>query len=106
VGHRACLLQPLLRLGWCWGRPYPPHEDGGGELYHALTGGLGFSIIVQRFSLAKVKLSGPAHVFLGMLLPQAGGKLFFPAIKEDELTDEEHIETAVNLFLDGLRPER
>jgi TetR/AcrR family transcriptional regulator len=41
-----------------------------------------------------------------MLLPQAGGKLFFPAIKEDELTDEEHIETAVNLFLDGLRPER
>jgi TetR/AcrR family transcriptional regulator len=41
-----------------------------------------------------------------MLLPQAAGKLFFPAIKEDELTDEEHIETAVNLFLDGLRPER
>jgi hypothetical protein len=41
-----------------------------------------------------------------MLLPQAGGKLFFPVIKEDELTDEEHIETAVTLYLEGLRPER
>jgi hypothetical protein len=34
------------------------------------------------------------------------GKLFFPAINEDELTNEEHIETAVDLFLEGLRPER
>jgi hypothetical protein len=40
-----------------------------------------------------------------MLLPQAGGKLFFPVIREDGLTDEEHIETAVNVFLEGLRPE-
>jgi hypothetical protein len=47
-----------------------------------------------------------ACAFIGMLLPQARGKLFFPAMKEDELTDEEHIETAVDLFLEGLRPER
>jgi hypothetical protein len=33
VGHRACLLQPLLRLGWCWGRSHPSHEDDGGELH-------------------------------------------------------------------------
>ena len=46
-----------------------------------------------------------ARAFIGMLLPQAGGKLFFPAISEDGLTDEEHIENAVNLFLEGLRPE-
>ena len=46
-----------------------------------------------------------ARALIGMLLPQAGGKLFVAAIREDELTDEEHIETAVNLFLDGLRPE-
>jgi AcrR family transcriptional regulator len=46
-----------------------------------------------------------AKAFIGMLLPQAGGKLFFPAIREDGLTDEEHIENAVNLFLEGLRPE-
>jgi hypothetical protein len=41
---------------------------------------------------------------MGMLLPQAGGKLFFPAIREDGLTDEEHIETATRIFLEGLRP--
>jgi TetR/AcrR family transcriptional regulator len=46
-----------------------------------------------------------ARAFIGMLLPQAGGKLFFPAIREDGLTDEEHIENAVKLFLEGLRPE-
>ena len=46
-----------------------------------------------------------ARAFIGILLPQAGGKLFFPAIREDSLTDEEHIETAVHLFLEALRPE-
>ena len=46
-----------------------------------------------------------ARAFIGMLLPQAGGKLIFPAIREDGLTDEEHIENAVKLFLEGLRPE-
>jgi hypothetical protein len=42
---------------------------------------------------------------MGMLLPQAGGKLFFPVIREDGLTDEEHIETATRTFLVGLRHE-
>jgi TetR/AcrR family transcriptional regulator len=46
-----------------------------------------------------------ARAFMGMLIPQAGGKLFFPAIREDGLTDEEHIQTAVNVFLKGLEPE-
>ena len=46
-----------------------------------------------------------ARAFLGMLIPQAGGKLLFPAIREDGLTDDEHIETAVNIFLRGLDPE-
>ena len=41
---------------------------------------------------------------MGMLLPQAGGKLFFPPLREDGLTDEEHIETATRIFLEGLRP--
>lgn len=47
-----------------------------------------------------------ARAFMGMLMPQAGGKLFFPAIREDGLTDEEHIENAVGIFLRGLEPER
>jgi AcrR family transcriptional regulator len=46
-----------------------------------------------------------ARAFMGMLLPQAGGKLFFPAIREDGLTDEEHVETAIDIFLSGLRAE-
>jgi AcrR family transcriptional regulator len=46
-----------------------------------------------------------ARAFIGMLLPQAGGKLFFSVIREDGLTDEEHIETAVSLFLEGLKVE-
>jgi AcrR family transcriptional regulator len=47
-----------------------------------------------------------ARAFIGMLLPQAGGKLFFPAIREDGLTDKEHVENVVGFFLEGLRPER
>ena len=31
-----------------------------------------------------------------------GGKMFFPAIREDGLTDEEHVEAAVAIFLRGL----
>jgi AcrR family transcriptional regulator len=46
-----------------------------------------------------------ARAFIGMLLPQAGGKLFFSVIREDGLTDEEHIETVVSLFLEGLKAE-
>jgi hypothetical protein len=43
---------------------------------------------------------------MGMMLPQAGGKLFFPTIREDGLTDEEHVETATDIFLSGLRAGR
>lgn len=46
-----------------------------------------------------------SRAFMGMLLPQAGGKMFFPAIREDGLTDEEHIENAIKIFLRGLGPE-
>ncbi len=43
-----------------------------------------------------------ARAFMGMLLPQAGGKLFFPALREDGLTDEEHIENVIKIFMEGL----
>ena len=46
-----------------------------------------------------------ARAFVGMLLPQLGGKLLFPAIQADALTDEEHIQTIVAIFLRGLRPD-
>ncbi len=46
-----------------------------------------------------------ARAFIGMLVPQLAGKLFFPALVEDGLTDEEHLQTAIDIFLSGLRPQ-
>ena len=71
---------------------------------------LGFlkSYMAHQIELGRLRphdVRSSARAFMGMLLPQAGGKLFFPAIREDGLTDEEHIETATRIFLEGLRPE-
>jgi AcrR family transcriptional regulator len=71
---------------------------------------LGFlkSYMARQVELGRLRphdVRSSARAFIGMLLPQAGGKLFFPVIRDDGLTDEEHIETAVNIFLQGLRPE-
>jgi AcrR family transcriptional regulator len=44
-----------------------------------------------------------ARSFIGMLMPQLAGRLFLPALVEDGLTDEEHLEAAVDIFLSGLR---
>ncbi|CAA9461757.1 MAG: Transcriptional regulator, AcrR family [uncultured Rubrobacteraceae bacterium] len=46
-----------------------------------------------------------ARMFVGMLIPQLAGKLFFPALVEDGLTDEEHLKNAVEVYLRGLKPE-
>ena len=46
-----------------------------------------------------------ARAFIGMILPQLGGKLLLPAILADGLTDDEHVATIVAIFLRGLRPE-
>jgi AcrR family transcriptional regulator len=45
-----------------------------------------------------------ARAFIGMLMPQLAGQLFFPALLEDGLRDEEHLKTTVNIFLEGLKP--
>ena len=72
---------------------------------------LGFlkSYLARQIELGGLRphdVRSSARAFMGMLLPQAGGKLFFPAIREDGLTDEEHIENAIKIFMEGLRPER
>lgn len=46
-----------------------------------------------------------ARAFMGMLIPQAVGKIAIPALQADGPTDEEHVATAVGLFLRGLRPD-
>jgi len=71
---------------------------------------LGFlkSYMARQVELGRLRphdVRSSARAFMGMMLPQAGGKLFFPAIGEDGLTDEEHVQTAINIFLSGLRPE-
>jgi AcrR family transcriptional regulator len=64
---------------------------------------LGHQIELGRLRPHDVRAS--ARAFIGMLLPQLGGKIVFPALRADELSDEEHIETIVAIFLHGLSPE-
>ena len=67
------------------------------------------SYMARQIELGRLRphdVRSSARAFMGMLLPQAGGKLFLPVLREDGLTDEEHIENAVKIFMEGLRPER
>ena len=47
-----------------------------------------------------------ARAFIGMTLPQLGGKTFLPALKAEGLTDDTYVEAIVAIFLRGLRPEQ
>lgn len=64
---------------------------------------LGHQIELGRLRPHDVRAS--ARAFIGMLLPQLGGKIVFPALRADELSDDEHIETIVAIFLRGLLPD-
>ena len=68
-----------------------------------LTSYMGRQVELGRLRPHDVRAS--ARAFIGMLLPQAGGKMFFPAIREDGLTDKEHVEAAISIFLRGLGKE-
>jgi TetR/AcrR family transcriptional regulator len=46
-----------------------------------------------------------ARAFVGMTLPQLGGKVFLPALRAGDLTDDAYVEAIVTIFLRGLRPE-
>jgi AcrR family transcriptional regulator len=59
---------------------------------------------VERGRLRPHDVRASARAFIGMLLPQLGGKLLLPALQADGLTDEEHITTIVDIFLRGLHP--
>ncbi|CAN5285505.1 TetR/AcrR family transcriptional regulator [soil metagenome] len=45
-----------------------------------------------------------ARAYIGMLIPQVAGKVLFPALQADGLTDEEHLQASVDIFLRGLEP--
>lgn len=59
---------------------------------------------IQLGRLRPHDVRASARAFIGMILPQLGGKLFLPALRADGLTDEEHIATLVEIFLRGLEP--
>jgi AcrR family transcriptional regulator len=70
---------------------------------------LGFlkSYMARQIELGRLRphdVRSSARAFMGMLLPQAGGKVFLPTLREDGLTDEEHVENAIKIFLEGLGP--
>ncbi len=46
-----------------------------------------------------------SRALIGMFIPQAVGKVFLPAIAEGGPTDKELVDTAIDLFLRGLRPD-
>jgi AcrR family transcriptional regulator len=71
---------------------------------------LGFlkSYMARQVELGRLRphdVRASARAFMGMLVPQAGGKVFFSAIREDGLTDGEHVEAVVSIFLRGLGKE-
>ncbi len=69
---------------------------------------LGFlkSYISRQVELGRLRphdVRASARAFIGMLIPQAGGKMFFPALRKDGLTDNEHVGAVVDIFLHGLQ---
>ena len=67
------------------------------------------SYMARQIELGRLRphdVRSSARAFMGMLLPQAGGKLFLPVLREDGLSDEEHIENVIKIFMEGLGPER
>ncbi len=78
-------------------------RSGPGKVLDFLKTYLEHQIELGRLRPHDVRSS--ARAFIGMLMPQVAGKLLFPVLLEDGLTDEDHLKTSVNIFLEGLRPE-
>jgi TetR/AcrR family transcriptional regulator len=65
------------------------------------------SYLTHQVELGRLRphdVRASARAFIGMLLPQLGGKLFLPALRTDGPTDEEYIAALVDIFLRGLQP--
>lgn len=75
-------------------------EFGPGRVLSFLEEYLGRQIEAGKLRPHDTRSSSRA--FMGMLVPQLAGKVFFPALAENGPTDEEHLETVVSIFLGGL----
>jgi AcrR family transcriptional regulator len=78
-------------------------RSGPGRVLDFLKAYLEHQIELGRLRPHDVRSS--ARAFIGMLIPQLAGKMFFPTLTEDGLADEDHLQNAVNIFLEGLRPD-
>jgi TetR/AcrR family transcriptional regulator len=78
-------------------------RSGPGKVLNFLEAYLEHQIELGRLRPHDVRSS--ARAFIGMLIPQLVGNLLFPALLDAGLTNEEHLKTAVNIFIEGLRPE-
>jgi TetR/AcrR family transcriptional regulator len=79
-------------------------RSGPGRVLEFLKGYLEHQVELGRLRPHDVRSS--ARAFIGMLIPQLAGRMFLSAMAQDDLTDEDHLETSINIFLSGLRPER
>ncbi|MDQ4106261.1 MAG: TetR/AcrR family transcriptional regulator [Actinomycetota bacterium] len=78
-------------------------EDGPGRVLGFLRRYLEHQ--VEKGRLRSHDARSSALAFIGMLMPQVAGKVLFPALAKDGLTDEVHLETTIEIFLKGLEPE-
>jgi TetR/AcrR family transcriptional regulator len=74
-----------------------------GAVLDFIQGYLAHQVELGRLRPHDVRAS--ARAFIGMLLPQFGGKLVLPALLDNGPTDEEYIVTITAIFLCGLRAE-
>lgn len=114
IGHRylstfdntAAQRMVRLMMGEAMRRPEIAEIFGSAVIKRVL--GFLKTYMARQVELGRLRphdVRSSARAFIGMLLPQAGGKVFFPAIREDGLTDREHVENATRIFMEGLRPE-
>jgi TetR/AcrR family transcriptional regulator, regulator of autoinduction and epiphytic fitness len=66
------------------------------------------SYMARQIELGRLRPHDPrvsARAFVGMTLPQLGGKLFLPALRAENLSDDAYVAEIVTIFLRGLRPD-
>ena len=66
------------------------------------------SYLAHQVELGRLRphdVRASARAFVGMTLPQLGGKLFLPVLKAENLTDDAYVEAIVAIFLRGLSPD-
>jgi TetR/AcrR family transcriptional regulator len=78
-------------------------EEGPGRVLAFVTAYLARQIELGRLRPHDVRVS--ARAFIGMFIPSLVLGVLSPALAASGATNEEHLHTAVEIFLGGLRPD-